>query len=487
MDKCIRNNVKDGKERIVLNSNQKNVFERFSHFIKDDERRIFILNGYAGTGKTTLIRFFIDELESQKKSFTLMASTGRAAKILSNITKVNASTVHHVIYTFKDFNQDLEEVLQKKESGGMDSYGQLFLAFELSSIDTEHASDVYIIDEASMISDEKDGNATQAQFGSGKLLTDLLNFDPNGKFVFVGDVCQLPPVEQDLSPALSAAYFRSHFHLEAVESILTDIVRQQEDNTIIQASHRIRLLHDDPPKVKWGMLPLGNYEHIRLHSDISSMIKLYIDLIRGRNYERASFIASSNKKCGIINQLIRNELGFTPTLQVGDLLLVTQNNIISGLMNGDMVVVEQIDHTRSLRAGLSFVMVEVRELVSRKRYAQLLIEDILYGNTINLNQEQQQALFLDFFIRMKRIGIRQKDARFKSCLNTDSYLNALRCVFGYAVTCHKAQGGEWNDVCVDIPRNLTLNATAEKYQWIYTAITRAREHLHIVRDFFISN
>jgi hypothetical protein len=155
-------------------------------------------------------------------------------------------------------------------------------------------------------------------------------------------------------------------------------------------------------------------------------------------------------------------------------------------MNGDMVIVEQIKNVRYQKGQLSFLLVEVKELVTEHRYTQLIIENILYGNTTNLKQSDQKALFIDFYRRMKSLGIKQKDPQFKENLSTDEYLNALRCVFGYAITCHKAQGGEWNDVFVDIPRNLTLNAKASAYQWIYTAVTRAKKQLHVVNDFFIS-
>jgi ATP-dependent exoDNAse (exonuclease V) alpha subunit len=231
---------------------------------------------------------------------------------------------------------------------------------------------------------------------------------------------------------------------------------------------------------------LGNYRHIRLHLDVASMINEYIQLIRGRNFEAATLISSSNAKCNNLNKLIRTALGYKNTLQEGDLLMVTQNNSISGLMNGDMVVVEQVKKVRYQRAQLSFLLVEVRELVSGRRLSQYVIEDILYGNAPNLLAGQQKALFLDFYRRMKERGIKQKTAAFREELGNDEFLNALRCVYGYAVTCHKAQGGEWDSVFVDIPRNLTLEARSADYQWIYTAVTRARKQLHIVNDFFIS-
>lgn len=471
---------------INLTANQKEVFEGFKQFVEDDSLSVFILKGYAGTGKTTLIRFFIERLKDQNLSYALLASTGRAAKIVSNATGTKASTVHSQIYSLKDFNQDLEEVVRKEKETGIDSTGQLYLTFELTTVMPSANQKFYIIDEASMISDAPDPNANQAVFGSGKLLTDLMQYDKNGKFVFVGDECQLPPIWQDFSPALSAGYFRNNFNIKAVEYSLTDIVRQQEDNSIIQASHALRELYENPPQVRWGKLPLSQYKHIQVHPDFLSLIRNYIQQVKGRNYDHTTFIASSNAKCSKANALIRNSLQMRPTLQVGDLLLVTQNNLISGFMNGDMVVVEQIKTSRYQRAQLTFQMVELRELVTNRRYTQLLIENILYGGMTNLSLEQQKSLYIDFYLRLRDEGIKQKDLAFRERLNTDPYLNALRCVFGYAITCHKAQGGEWNEVFVDIPRNLTLESKPSGYQWIYTAVTRAREKLHIVKDFFIT-
>lgn len=478
-------NTAQCNKKIDLTPNQLHVFENFKKFIGSGNQKIFILNGYAGTGKTTLIRFFIEEMKKLRIPYTLMASTGRAAKIVSNATNSKASTVHSVIYSFKDFNQDLEEIVRQEDEVGIDKTGQLFLTFELVPIKNA-SQQVYIVDEASMISDVKDETASQALFGSGRLLTDLLKYDPNGKFIFVGDECQLPPIGQDISPALSVEYFLKEFNIHAQIQTLSGIVRQHHDNTIVKASHRIRALYADPPKVKWGKLPLGNYKHIKLHPDVLSMINGYLSLIKSKDYNQATFISYSNAKCNNANKLIRTSLGHNNTLREGDLLLVTQNNNISGFMNGDMVVVEQIKNVRYQRGKLTFLLVEVREIATERRFTQLIIENILYGNTTNLNQTEQKALFIDFYRRMKELGIRQKDIEFKENLTTDEFLNALRCVFGYCVTCHKAQGGEWNEVFVDIPRNLTLNAQASAYQWIYTAVTRAKEQLHVVNDFYIS-
>ncbi len=473
---------------LELTANQKKAFQNFCKFIADDSLKVFILKGYAGTGKTTLIRYFIQEIAQHDNTrCVLMASTGRAAKILTNMSGKKAQTIHSVIYVFSDFNQDLEEVIKIEDEVGVDKTGQLFLTFQLTRVpEKKGIQRYYIVDEASMISDVPDENANQARFGSGRTLSDLLNYDPNGKFVFVGDECQLPPIGQDISPALSLEYFTKELNVKATEFTLTDIVRQQLDNSIILAAQRIRQLCIDPPPVKWGKLPMGNYEHIRLYGDIVAMINAYIKLIRNHNFDAATLISSSNAKCTNLNKLIRASLGLGNTLQEGDLLMVTQNNPVSGLMNGDMVIVEQIKNIRYQRAELSFVLVEVRELVTGMRFSQLLIEDILYGNAPNLLPGQQKALFIDFFRRMKAQGIKQKTPQFHDRLSDDEFLNALRCVYGYALTCHKAQGGEWDNVFVDIPRNLTLNAKTNAYQWIYTAVTRARKQLHIVNDFYIS-
>lgn len=170
---------------------------------------------------------------------------------------------------------------------------------------------------------------------------------------------------------------------------------------------------------------------------------------------------------------------------IGELLLITQNNGLSNLMNGDLVKVRQLGN-RIQRAALTFLEVEVEELFSKRVVKQLLIEDILYSPAPNLKQNDQQALFIDYFYRMKALGIHYRSNEFKKRMINDPYLNAIRAVFGYALTCHKAQGGEWSDVYLDIPRRISHETKSSDYQWLYTATTRATNQLHIVDDFFIT-
>ena len=183
--------------------------------------------------------------------------------------------------------------------------------------------------------------------------------------------------------------------------------------------------------------------------------------------------------------ILRPSFGhFTPLIEKGDLLLVTQNNMLSGLMNGDLVTVNEVV-IKERRAGLTFLKVSVKELFTGKDYSQLMIADILYGTQTNLTQSQQKELFIDFYYRMKEKSIKQGSKLFQEMMMMDPYLNALRAVFGYALTCHKAQGGEWDYVYLDIPKSVPGMQKPYVYQWIYTAMTRARKELYIVDGFWL--
>lgn len=471
-------------------------------FTRSDEDRVFILSGYAGTGKTTLLRAYTEWLVSENyvngienkvlahsdevKTFMPMASTGRAAKILRDKIGQTATTVHSAIYFYKGFNQDLEKMTQSIDRNvGVDKTGQLYLTFGFEPIE-QLSRTVYIIDEASMISDTATMNPTQALFGSGKLLEDLLHYDPNGKFVFVGDDCQLPPIEGDLSPALSADYISQNYGLGVKTAVLTDIIRQQNDNDIIIAANKMRTLCENPPQVKWGQFPFRGYRHINVLSSQRQLIEQYVDEIRRNGYEAATLITGSNKSCVSLATIIRKALGYTqPRIMEGELLLVTQNNISTGLMNGDLVVVKSVGDRRTVKSNLTFLNVEVEELASKHTHNIMLIEDILYSSYVNLTQDQQKNLFIDFYRRERAKGIKEKDRMFRHDLMNDPYLNALRAVFGYAITCHKSQGGEWKKVFVDIPRRMSHRPDRSTYQWLYTAMTRASEMLYVANDFFI--
>ena len=487
---------KEDLAEIELTTSQKNVLNQILDFVNNSKDRIFILKGYAGTGKTTLMRFLIQELEESHKDYRLLASTGRAAKVLANLSNRNGSTstIHSMVYSFNGLSKEYDE----KEEPVVDKNGQLFLVFEPSKLnETDVPETIYIIDEASMVSDVITKNVTQAKFGEGRLLKELLDYDerPGSKFIFVGDPCQLPPIEEYYSPALMKDYFQQTFRMNAQEAQLTEIMRQKGTSGIIDASKQIRGLYNQAPndvsgygsQRLWGFLPFRKYRDIQLHSNLESMTDDYVDKVKTFGLNSAVCICRSNSACSKLSAIIREKLGFSfGRIQVGDLLMVIQNNMPTGLMNGDMVTIEELGPTTQSRSGLTFRQVTVKELFTQNTYKSLMIEEIVNQSRLNLDSAQQQALFIDFIIRMREKGITQKDSNaFYYAMMHDSYLNALRCVYGYAITCHKSQGGEWEDVYVHVPRNITLNPTKETYQWIYTSMTRAKKTLHMVDDFFI--
>lgn len=490
-------------KKITLTHQQQKAFEAFKRFCNDDNSKVFILTGYAGTGKTTLMRAFIEGLTKENytnaaahskaeryddgKQFVPLASTGRAAKVLSDKIGQVATTVHSWIYNFKGFNQDIGKVAQDIEKKkNVDETGQLLLNFGFDPLEDSNNKTIYIVDEASMISDTEAKNATQAVFGSGKLLHDLLDYDPNGKYVFVGDDCQLPPVNGCESPALEAGYITRLYHFPVVTATLTNIIRQGSDNDIISAADRMRKLCANPPHIKWGKFPLKGYSHIKVLGSQLELVAQYVKEVKSNGYNATTLITGSNKSCTMLSQLIRQQLGFTDSrLMVGELLLVTQNNMPTYLMNGDLVKVKSIGNRRQA-ANLTFVDVEVEEIVTGVVYRTMLIDELLYSSATNLSQYEQKGLFIDFYYRERKQGITENSLQFKQDLMRDPYLNALRAVYGYAITCHKAQGGEWPKVYLDIPRYLSHSPNSTAYQWLYTAMTRASDKLFVVNDFFIS-
>ncbi len=489
---------------ITLTKSQEIVLKQLTDFVFSSSDRVFILKGYAGTGKTTLMRFLIKELEKHKQMFKLLSTTGRAAKILANHTGCPASTIHSTIYKYIDFNKDVSDYDPQKTTP--DQTGQLFLVFELVSLDNDDRNScVYIVDESSMISDTPTGAVTQAKFGTGRLLKELLDYDkmPQSKFIFVGDPCQLPPVEGNSSPALLPEYFSSVFNLKAQQAELTQIMRQ--DNSIIKAGEYVRKLWSNSPETDaayrgkvWGApLLMSRFPDFKIHSSYAELEELYFQNIKENGYNDSIFISNSNKKAREISLRMRERLGIERLIAPGDLLMVTQNQMTTGLMNGDMVEVvslrsdtERVMHDVIIPGGyrteLVFREITVKELFTGKKTTTLMLENTMTTYMINLDYRQQTGLFLDFILRMRKRGITQKKTPdlFIEYMHKDPYLNALRCGYGYAITCHKAQGGEWNTVFIEMPRDITLNPVKRKYQWFYTAITRARNSVHLVKDFY---
>jgi ATP-dependent exoDNAse (exonuclease V) alpha subunit len=488
-------------KEIELKEGQRRVLNDLKNFLKSSDR-VFMLKGYAGTGKTTLMKFLIEHLQEERKLYNLLAPTGRAAKILTNYTEGKAQTIHGMIYRYKSFNKDTSDI-------GMLDNGQLYLVFAPSQRrnDNNEKGVIYIIDESSMVGDLPVKNPIQAKFGSGRLLKELFDFDQHkdSKFIFVGDPAQLPPIQGTISPALEKNYIEGTFNYRVQEGKLTEIVRQE--NTIVQAANSIRKQWQEAPMNKsfygkytvvWGAFEIRKYPDIVIMNNFEEMIDNYKKNIKEFGYNHSIFICRSNKRCAEISHYIReNILGFQGIIKKGDLLMVTQNQFPTGLMNGDMVEVMEIGERKILtpRVGnarptpLNFREVKVKELFTKRECTTILFEDCITCGQGNLNEQQQKSLFIDFIARMLQKGIteKKKPKEFENALRNDSYLNALRCSYGYAVTCHKAQGGEWNNVYIDLigARNITRNPIKEAYQWMYTAVTRAKDKVFLKDDFFI--
>ncbi len=462
---------------------QEEVFEYFKKFIKSKSANTFLLKGYAGTGKTTLIRHFIYWLYENNFKFTLLASTGRGAKILSDITGVRSMTIHGLIYMYEGLNQNLDELTAMHQQHQLPGT-QLALNFALRSSPDEDM--VYIIDEASMISDVRDPSSSFARYGSGNLLRDLFTYHPQGKFIFSGDACQLPPVNQKFSPALDKNYLNRTYHRVTWEAELNEVIRQPARSGILDAATRIRRLVLEPPSNPWPrVIPLRNRNNIIIYPDYDDFLGKYINLIAVNGYDRATLICYSNKYCSVFNEVVRKFLfDSEDPLVPGDLLMVIQNNYLVDLVNGDLVEVVKVGNYYQ-RAGLRFREVEVRELASQRIFNTLLIESVLTNVQQKLDEHQHLNLFIDFNIRMRERGIKQGTSEFDLAMKSDPYLNALRANYGYALTCHKTQGGEWDDVFVFID-NKTLGIQPPGfYQWLYTAVTRARKYLHVPDGWFL--
>ena len=482
---------------ITLTDSQQRALNSVIAFLCDSSQKVFVLKGYAGTGKTTLVRAILSEIIRKNLPYLLLASTGRAAKVLSDAIRslsgetpmfASASTIHSLIYTFSSISQDLDLFSQTEEPKEIASDKGIKLLFSLKKKEQNTStSTIYLVDEASMISDAKDCSLSQAQYGTeGKLLHDLMEYDPQGKFIFIGDACQLPPVNQSISPALSTTYLRDVFHIEAKECELTEIVRQSDGNDIPISAARMRDLYFNPPTGRIAWFPFRGYSNIHILNNEYELLNHYISSIKDHDYNHATMIVLSNKSVMSLSNIIRPAIGFgSKSVSEGDLLLITQNNLISGLMNGDLVRVVGLG-MRENRCGLTFTFVQVESLANGNKYSQLLLEDILYSGQTNLNAEQQTHLMIDFHIRMREKGLKQNSPEYVDRMRNDSYLNALRCVFGYALTCHKSQGGEWDKVYLVVPRGLPYNEPRNyAYQWVYTAMTRAKKDLYVIDDYWV--
>lgn len=500
---------------IQLTRSQLSAIEAFKEFLEGDEQ-VFMLKGAAGTGKTTLVKEFLKILDGQKRECGLMAPTGRAAYIIESKTGEPAFTIHRSIY-------GLSRLKSTSQNKGDEDDGGLHLRFGLK-VNKSSLNAVYIIDEASMISDAFSENEAFL-FGSGCLLTDLFEFTRGRKIVFVGDYAQLPPVGMDFSPALDKEYLEDKFRCKVSEFMLREVMRHSNGSVMLSNASKIR---DDIEKKTFIEFKLDKGDDV-IAEDIDLLVPYY-ELSKDKPPVRAAVIAYSNKQALDYNHAIRRHYygDGTPRLKTGDLLMICRNNYSFEyeLFNGNIVQVETCQPdleviTRQVRVKLGKNRIEQAELRFRRAnicFAAvnervslnvMLLDNFLDDPSGSVGGLLARALIVDFnnrlperiksrlneirrFLRSKQqLTVEQQELcdEYANLLNNDPYYNALICKYGYAMTCHKAQGGEWENVFVDMCR-FGGTANEDYFRWAYTALTRASKRIWHFRspDFnYISN
>jgi len=445
-------------------SEQRTALTIFGEFLRDsDPMSVMILRGSAGTGKTTLAAYIVDTLWSHRHKLMLLAPTGRAAKVLEQYSGHKAFTIHRRIYR------------QKSIEG---AYGVFNLA------DNIYSHTLFIIDEASMIADESDMEGT---FGSGSLLEDLLRYVYHGdncRMLVIGDTAQLPPVGSIESPALSSETLRA-YGMNVYEADLNEVVRQAGSSGILYNATLIRnMITRDGitglPKVTLKGFP----DVVVVKGD--ELIETLAGSYSKVGLDETIVVTRSNKRANIYNQGIRNMiLGREEELCGGDLLMIVKNNYfwtkdkdseLTFLANGDRCEVRKVRRVRDLY-GLRFADVIVRlpdyndyELDATAMLTTLTTE------APALTREQHEQLYLAIMEECEGKTKRERAQRLKD----DQHYNALQVKFAYAVTCHKAQGGQWAHVYVDQGYMTDDMLTEEYVHWLYTAFTRATEKLYLV-------
>jgi len=471
----------DTTPKPTLNEDQKTAFRAIRDFLNHPVADTFVLKGYAGTGKTFLMQLLAQWLEKKELKFCMLASTGRAAAVLRGKTGFTTKTVHGELYHFSKVDGIDESMLISDKTS---KNGQMSLQFATRVPDQDKI--LYIVDEASMLSGDFTDTAFFATFGSGVLLNDFFEVVGKNKVIFVGDPCQLPPVGQSFSPALDEGWLNENKRA-AVSVTLKMIERTEATNDILKLAGEVRKMADYETFIAKPKLPALNLKNVILHTSEQSLFAHYSNTYRNPGTNETLAIAKSNKKVQQINRAMRRDrFGMMDTpLQVADVLLVTQNNYAVPLSNGDFAEILQLGETKYVGL-LKFQDVRVKSLASEKEYNLLLSLDILHGTTGNFSNEQSKSLMIDFSNRMRAENIKPNSARYKEEMLKDEFLNCLRATYGYSVTCHKAQGGEWAEVYLFLDNKMYGMPPNELCKWWYTAITRARVTLHLEKGWWVN-
>jgi len=452
------------KQNIVLQQLSAFIFSKAPNLL-------YVLKGYAGTGKTTIVGAIVSNLWKAKKSAVLMAPTGRAAKVIANYSGKEAFTIHKKIYFPK-----------KEKNGGV--------KFVLQP--NKHKNTIFIVDEASMISDTP---GESKLFENGSLLDDLMQYVYSGhqcKLLLIGDTAQLPPVKLDLSPALDERTLALNYNKEVTKMELDEVVRQEQGSGILANATVLRetLLNSYFDSFKFD---LSDYTDIIRLVDGYEIMDAINDAYSELGKEETAIIVRSNKRANLYNQQIRNRILFNEhELTAGDYLMVVKNNYFwvkptsdaGFIANGDIIEVLEIFSIQELY-GFRFAEVKIRMVDYPKMipFETVLLLDTIAAETPSLPYEDSNRLYQEV---MK--DFESETSKYKKFLKVkgNKHFNALQVKFSYAITCHKSQGGQWDTVFVEQPY-LPNGIDKEYLRWLYTAVTRAKVKLYLIGftdDFF---
>lgn len=487
--------LKDTFSKYTLTSGQNGLLDELDKFLSD-KSTCFLLKGYAGTGKTFMMKGLTDFLTETKRSFRIAAPTGRAAKVISQKTKHKAYTIHKTIYSSKD----LKEFKTKNEDGT-----ETFKFYYELKHNEDPNNTIYIIDEASMLSNVY-SEGEFFRFGSGYLLKDLINYinfdnnDHNKKVIFIGDNAQLPPVNMNFSPALDGKYLQENCNLVSSEFELTEVVRQKAESGIL---HNATKLRQSLKANIFNQLDIETSFNDINKTKHEELLSKYLEACNNSIDEETIIVAYSNSSVKEYNDFVRNH--FFPnqnTITVKDKIILVSNNYNypqMELLNGDFGIVKEVstinesrtiklkrknrrNETIEINVPLTFrnVTITFTDEEFKKHDIQCkIIENLLYSRHRDLSSDELKALYIDFKIRNEKLKSGTKE--FKDAIRSDVYFNALRIKFGYAVTCHKAQGGEWANTFLNCKTSMGY-FNSSYFRWLYTGITRAKENLYTLDE-----
>ena len=443
---------------------QEKVIKSLSDFLfLPKNETVFLLKGYAGTGKTSLFSALVKTLDLLQQKCVLLAPTGRAAKVFASYAGHPAYTIHKKIYRQQTVAADMG-------------------SFSLNDNLAKHT--LFIVDEASMISNL---GLTGSAFGTGCLLDDLIHFVYSGegcRLMLMGDTAQLPPVGEELSPALFADALRG-YGLQVFEETLTQVVRQGQESGILWNATVLRQLITSGDTFSLPKIKIEGFADIKVLPG-NELIAQLEECYQRDGEDETIVVCRSNKRANIYNNGIRSQILWRESeLEGGDRLMVAKNNYfwtqhhsqIDFIANGEMAVVRRLRNERRLY-GFRFADVSLLfpDYTDVEVEATVLM-DTLHSESPSLTKEENERLFNE--VLEDYADISQKRDRLKK-LKEDAYYNALQVKYAYAITCHKAQGGQWKNVFLDQGYMPEESLTPDYFQWLYTAFTRATGTLYLV-------